>query len=335
MCNMIIKEKHANSMEADGDMTRLPSNKMDSRYIAACIEEQPDLNDPNEVMIRGKVRELLSSTPEARRIAQEVSRLVRDSFQDLYVHRKDFDYVYNQNQKYAREFARITNATIVSGQEHLKGLEKRKPVFFSANHDATFRMGGGLTLEELKGLGFNGEHAVEDIHYPHLPFYGAFQPVAEMLGDGICMAAEEEPGTLGELYRATGSLDVSPADMLPSSEEGRTGRVEILTNASKELFEKHPNSALAVFPEGATTGKRSGGNMQKLGKFHAGLFAIAANLEIPVALLAYRFNPNKGFDVSAVGVVRLNRNSTREEIQETANLAKGLTQAALNKLYIV
>ncbi len=321
-------------MEVTGGMKRPSINKMDPDYIKACIEEQPDLRDPNEVMIRGKVEELLNSTPEARHIAEEVSRLIRDNFRDLYAHRKDSDYVYNKNQEYARKFAQITNATIVSGQEHLEGLEKGKPVFFAANHDATFRIGEGIGSEELKDLGFSGEHSVEELHYPHLPFYGAFQPVAEKLGDNICMAAEEEPGTLGELYRATGSLDVSPASILSGSEEGKTGRVDILTDASRELFKEHQNSALTVFPEGATTGKRNGGNMRELGKFHAGLFAIAANLEVPVVLLAYRFNPNKGFEVSVAGVVRLNQNSTREEIQETANRAKETTQAAFDKLHI-
>lgn len=330
---MTIEHRDSLNMEVTGNMNRPSIDKMDPRYIEACIEELPDLNDFNEIMIRGKVEDLLSSTPEAVSMTEEAGGIIKNSFRDLYAHRKDPDYVHDKNQEYAAEFARATNTTIVSGIEYLEGLEKGKPVFFSANHDATFRMGGGLTPEELRALGFDEEHALQEIHYPHLPFYGAFQPVAQELGNSVCMAAEEEPGALGELYRGTGSLDVSPANMLPGFEEGNTGRVEILANESRELFEKHPNTAVTVFAEGATTGKRTGGNMRELGKFHSGLFAIAAKLEVPVVLLAYRFNPNKGFEVSIAGVVRLDKHNTREEIQEKTNLSKDLTQAALDKLY--
>lgn len=316
-----------------GDMTRPLIDKMSPAYIAACVEEMPTLKDPNEVMIRGRVKELLASTSLATRMNGEVSLLVEEGFRDLYTRRSDPDYVHRRNQEYVGEFARITNATIVSGEEHLKELGEKSPIILSANHDATYRMGGGLTPEKLKKLGFDGQHDIEDIHYPHIPYYGAFQPVVERLGNNISMVCEEEPGTLGELYRATGSLDVQPAGMIPGGENGKVGRVDLLIDAARELFQKYPNSALVVFPEGGTTGKRNGGNMRELGKFHTGLFVMAARLEVPVLLTAYRFNPNKGFEVSILGVVRLREDSTREEIKRTASHAQELTQTALDSLH--
>lgn len=316
-----------------GDMTRPLTDKMNPVYIAACVEEMPTLKDPNEIMIREKVEELLVSTPLATDMNKKVSLLVRESFRDLYTHRSDPAYVRRINQEYTGEFARITNAKIMSGEEKLEELEKKSPVIFSANHDAIYRMGGGLTPEELKKFGFSGEHAVEDVHYPHIPFYAPLYPVAKLIEDDIYMVDEEEPGTLGELYRATGSIDFPPASVLTGFNEGGVGRVEILTEATRKLFEEHPNSALTVFPEGGTTGKRNGGNIRELGRFHAGLFAIASSLEVPIVLLTHRFNPNKGFEISIAGVVRLRKNSTREEIQKTASRAQELTQTALDSLY--
>jgi len=330
---MRIEHGDSDSMEITADMTRPLIDKMDPAYIAACVEEMPTLKDPNEVMIRGKVEELLASTFLAKSMSGKASLLVRESFRDLYTHRSDPAYVHRRNQEYAAEFAAITNAKIVSGEEHLKELGKKIPVIFSANHDAIYRMGGGLTPEELRKFGFNGEHAVEDIHYPHIPFYAPLYPVAKLIGDDVYMVDEEEPGTLGELYRATGSIDFIPASVLTGSGEGGAGRVEILTEAIRRLFEEHQNSALTIFPEGATTGKRNGGNTRHLGRFHAGLFAIASSLEVPIVLLAHRFNPNKGFEISIAGVVRLGKNSTREEIQGEADRARGLTQAAFDQLH--
>ncbi len=307
------------------------TDKMDPRYIAACIDEQPTLADPQEVGIIKITESEALSTPLGEGMVGEMRRIVEANWRDQYLHRQDAAYVRAKNQEGVAEVARAINATIVSGQEQLQGLEKGRPVLISANHVGFYKL-AGLSPAELTELGFDGKHPVEDIHYPHIPFYAPLYPVAELLGNDIYMAAEEEPGILGELYRATGSIDVSPANMLPGTEEGAVGRVAMLTDATRKLFEEYPNSALTVFPEGGTTGKRNGENTHKLGRFHAGLFAIASSLEVPVVLLAHRFDPNKGFEISIAGVVRLDRNSTREEIRGEAVRARDLTQAAFDQL---
>lgn len=328
---MIIEHENLD-MEFPADMIKSPIDKMDPRYVAACIKELPMLTDPQEVeIIKVTEREILS-TPLAIGMVENVRRVVEENWQDLYAHRHDLSYVRTKNQEGAAEVARITNATIVSGQEHLQGVKKGEPVLFSANHLGFYKL-AGLTLEDLIRLGFNGKHAVGDIYYPAIPFYAPLYPVASLLNDSIYMAAEEEPGILGELSRATGSIDVSPANMFTGSEGVNVGRVGILTDSTRELFEEHPNSALTVFPEGGTTGKRNGGNTRELGRFHAGLFAIASSLEVPIVLLAHRFNPNEGFEISVVGIVRLGKNSTRQEIQGEANRARVVTQTAFNQLH--
>lgn len=332
MYPMLIENGYFNNMEVSTDMNKPLISKMDPRYIAACIGELPTLADPQEVeIIKVMEREVLS-TSFARTMVEKARQAVRENWRDLYARRNDTPYVYAKNQEGTAEFAEITNAEIVSGQEHLQGLEKGKPVLFSANHLGFFKL-IGFNPEKLIELGFDGKHALDDIYYSGIPFYGPLYPVAEQLNDSIHMAAEEEPGILGEFSRATGYIDVPPASMLPGFEKGHTGRVEILTESTRDLFERHQNSAVVVFPEGGTTGKRNGGNTRELGKFHAGIFVIASKLEVPVVLLAHRFNPNKGFEISIAGVVRLGKNSTKEEIQKEADIARGLTQTAFDKLH--
>ena len=333
----MLSTENERMMEGEVNMNPLALDKDDPRYIAACVAHVPQLSDPNEVEITKVMEGEILSTPLARNMVEEVRRVIRENWQDLYAHRKDPSYVHAKNQEGTAEVARITNATIVSGQEHLQELEKGKPVFFSANHFGFFKL-VGFKPEDLRDLGFDGKHAVPDIYYPPIPFYARFYRGERELVDDIYMAAQEEAGTLGELSRATGSIDVPPPpNMFPGFEgvkEGESaGRVGILTESTIKFFKEHPNSALVVFPEGGTTGKRNGGNTRELGRFHAGLFAIAATLELPVVLLAHRFNPNKGFEISVAGVVRLGKNSTREEIQGGADRARGATQAAFDQLH--
>lgn len=326
---MTLEHGKFNNMESSADMTR-PINKMDPRYIAACIAEQPTLSDPQEVEIIRITKKEVMATPLAIDMVRDTRSVVKEYWRDLYAYRHDKSYVHAKNQEGVAEVARIIDAKIVSGEERLQELDKGRPFLLSANHLGFWKL-AGLSPEELKELGFNGSHPIEDIHYPHIPFYAPLYPVAKLLRDDIYMAAEEEPGTLGELYRATGSIDVPPASVLQETKEG-TGRILLLTDLTRQLFEEYPNSALTVFPEGGTTGKRNGGKTGELGKFHVGVFAIASNLEVPIVLLAHHFNPTRGFQIAVVDVVHLEKNIGRQEVGEAADRAQKITQTAFDHL---
>lgn len=317
-------------MENTGDMNSGLINKMDPRYIAACITQLPTLKDPQEVGIIDIIKRDIFKTPLGERMIRDEKKAVMANLKGIYNRRGDLNFTLPEAQKTAAEISRIVNARIVSGKEHLEGLEKGKPVFFSANHYGAYKL-VGLRPEDLSKIGFKGEHPIPDIYYPPVAFHAAFYPVAEELGDGLCLAAFEEPGILGELSRASGYIDVPPTDMTSVSEGG--GRVAKMVDTTGNFFIEHPSYAVVVFPEGGTTGKRTGGNLYELGKFHSGLFAIASQLEVPIVLLAHDFNPDKGFEVAIAGVTRLNKNNTRGEIQETADHARELTQVALSNLH--
>lgn len=329
---MTVEDRVIESMEFNGDMRKSSIDKMDPRYIAACIRQLPTLADPKEVEIIKVMEKEALSTPLGRDIIDKEKLAIKANLKDILAHLGDSSYTHAQGRQTVAEVAGIINATIVSGQERLQELDKGKPVLFSANHLGVYKL-AGLTPEDLSEIGFKSEHDIPDIYYSPIPFYAPFYPAAKQLNDDIYMAALEEPGLLGELSRATGYVDVPPsADMLPGFDGTGPGRVEMLTESTGEFFEERPSSAVLVFPEGGTTGKRNGGNPYKLEKFHSGLFVIASNLEVPVVLLAHHFDPNKGFEVAVAEVIRLSKNSTSEEIQKAAAHAQEVTQAELNSL---
>ena len=329
---MAIEHENFKNMESSQDMTRPQIDKMDPRYIAACIRQLPALADSKEVeIIKVMEKEVLSTSLGGDMIDKE-KLAIKASLKDILAHLGDSSYTHAQGRQTVAEVAGIINATIVSGQEKLQELDKGKPVLFSANHLGVYKL-AGLTPEDLSEIGFKSEHDIPDIYYSPIPFYAPFYPVAKQLGDDIYMAALEEPGLLGELSRATGYVDVPPsADMLPGFDGTGPGRVEMLTESTGKFFEERPSSAVLVFPEGGTTGKRTGGNPYNLEKFHSGLFVIASKLEVPIVLLAHHFDPNKGFEVAVAGVTQLSKDSTREEIQKAASDAQELTQVALDNM---
>lgn len=308
-----------------------PSDKMDPRYIEACIQQLPSLDDPQEVEII-RVMEQEVSTPNARRMVEEEKDAVKSSLRDILAHPGDLSYAQAKGRQTSAEVSRLLNSTVVSGKEKLLGLEKGKPVFLSANHLGMYKL-AGLSPEELAEIGFHADHETPSIYYSPVPFYAPFHPVAQELGDEVYTAALEEPGKLGELSRSTGYIDVPPStDMIQGSDGTGPGRVDVMTEESRRFFEEQPNSAILVFPEGGTTGKRNGGKIYEMGEFHTGLFVIASHLEVPVVLLAHRFNPDRGIEIAVVDVVRLGKNASREEIQQAASDARVSTQSALDQL---
>lgn len=321
-------------MKAEFEHDDMESNKDnlmrkdDLRYVEATISQLPSLDDPRERRIIEVLREKLLTTPWARNTVIRLRETIIANWQDAISHLDQPDYVHNVTQKGAAEVARLVNSKIVSGEENIDKLEKKKPVMVLSNHLGTFKL-ISMSPKELREKGI--EHRVPNIYYPPVTYYMPFFPVAELLGNNIYEASFEQPLRLGEYFRATGSIDVPPPDVTsPVQSSGTARRTEELVKATRQLFQNRPNAALVIFPEGGTTGKRSGGALYDLEGFKTGAFFIAAKLGVPILPVAQYFNVDRGFELGALKPVILEKDKPKEHYEQIGNDIKTQMQAWLN-----
>ncbi len=298
-------------------------HKDNPTYIAATIKQLPTLDDPRETRIISVMRQKLLTTPYARGAFWEAGERVLENWTDANQHIEDETYIHDITQKGAREVATALNSTIVSGKEHLDSLPKGKPIMIVSNHLGAFKL-ISMTPDELRVQGIT--HPVPNIYYPYLTYFAPFQPVAEVLGNNIYEGSFEEPGRLGKLFRATGSIDVPPPIFKNPDE-----RTNILIESTQYLFKNHPNAALVIFPEGGTTGKRSGGDIYDLERFHTGGFVIATRLGIPILPIGQRFNVEKGMELGIFSPINIDPASPREHFEEVAERVRIKMQSWLKQ----
>lgn len=306
----------------DTTQTPVPVTKEDPRYIDATIRQLPSLRDERERRIIDEMQHQVLSTETSRDTFRRLREVVLNNWQDAILHLDDLEYVHGKTQEGARVAAEAAKVQIAMGVENLDRLKKNKPVMIVSNHLGTFKL-ISLSPEELKERGI--DHKTPSIYYPYLTYYMAFQPIGERLGDGVYEASFEMPGKLGELFRASGNIDVPPPEVTQQ-------RTAALTKWSQDLIERHPNAALVVFPEGGTTGKRSGGKIYDLEEFHKGAFVIASQLGIPVLPVAQHFDVNRGgFDLGVLSPIDVKPNMPEEYYDEVASSARSEMQGWLDQ----
>lgn len=299
-------------------------NKNDPRYIEATIKQLPSLDDPRERRIIDVMREKILVTPWAKDTFAKLRQLEIDNWDDAFSHLSQPEYIHDVTQKGVVEAAHIVNSKIVTGEENLKELTKASPVMVISNHFGTFKL-ISMSPEELQARGIT--HPVPNIYYPYLTYYMPFQPVAEALGNNVYEGSFEEPAKLGDLFRATGSIDVPPPEMFREPQE----RTDALVELTGKLFKNRPNAALVIFPEGGTTGKRSGGSIYDLEKLKTGAFIIAAKLGVPILPVGQYFNVDSGFELGVFKPFSLEAGKPKEYYEEVANKSRTEIQAWLNQ----
>lgn len=303
--------------------------KDDPGYVEATIRQLPSLDDPRERRIIEVLKEKLLMTPWAKSTVVKLREMIIANWQDATSHLDKPDYVHDVTQKGTEEAARLVNSKIVSGEENIDKLDRKKPVMILSNHLGTFKL-ISMNPEELREKGI--EHRVPNIYYPPITYYMPFIPVAKLLGNNIYEASFEQPLRLGEYFRATGSIDVPPPDVTsPVQASGTARRTEELVKATRQLFQNHPNAALVIFPEGGTTGKRSGGALYDLEGFKTGAFFIAAKLGVPILPVAQYFNVDRGFELGVFNPIVLEKDKPKKHYEQIGSDIKTQMQAWLNK----
>lgn len=295
--------------------------KSDQEYIKATIKHSPSLTDPLERRIIEIVKNKTLTTPWAKEAFSKLKEKIILNWKDVYHRLDDQEYVHSATQKAISEAAGTVNASIVSGAENLKKIKKGSPFMIASNHLATYKL-VPIMPEDFHAMGVKGP--LLDVYYPYIAFLSPFYPIVKELDSNIYEAAIEAPGELGKVFAATGSIDVPPASLFRD-------RVSMLTSATKNLFKKHSNSGLVIFPEGGATGKRSGKDIYDLEQFKTGAFLIASKLNVPVLPTVQYFNPWRGFEIGLFEPVIPKKNKPKEYYQNIAESTRREMQAWLDQ----
>lgn len=274
----------------------------------------PSQGDPLEVRIVGLMQKEFLVTPWAKDAFSRAKKITIDYLGNSIAILNDPSRVHDETQKVLKDLSTNFQSRIVLGEKNLQQLHERQPGFIVANHLGVYKL-TGIKPQEL-GLNL----PVEIVH-PFVMFYQSLVPVAQQLGCNLYEAAYPYKTPIKEIQEAAGSI------LVPSGK----GSFSSVVRASERAIGDHPNGLFTIFPEGGTSGKRNGGGPYDLEEFHAGSFAIAAKVGIPVIPVAQYFNPNRGFELRVFNPMTLERNKPKEYYEKIANDTRSEMQTWLNE----
>lgn len=276
---------------------------------------QPDPNEQQEKTIVGKLQTILLSTPWSKDLFENQLRpFLVAYFKDSLSHLEDREYIHRKTQEALKQFAQLSHSEIIEGQEHLD-LLKGQSVFLLTNHLGTYKLLGVDPSTELGHPEIN-----LPVLHPFPAFFGSLFPVAEALGDKLYESAHDYPGPIRTIQLAAGSLILPP---------GRDNTLLEIERETEELFAGQSGSALTIFPEGGTSGKRNNGGPYSLDKFRTGSLVIAADLGIPVVPVAQYFNPEEGFKLKVFSPLHLQSRPDSPESRDYFHSQAAQTQTEM------
>lgn len=289
----------------------------------------PDISDPLEVRIRDVIKTIVYSTDFGINSLNQVKLIQKDYFTKALKNSDREGNIYADTQSVLERIAEVTNSKLVEGKDLLSNLPKGEPVFVAVNHFGINKL-TTLTPDEigLKTGDFQTSNGkpVKEI-YPFTMYYAALEPVAKILNIGMSEAHLILPSKrLARLQEEAGLI------VIPENK----GEFQLITERTRALVNKHPNSLIIVFPEGETSGKRNQSHPYDLLPFHAGLWGIATELArdgliIPVITAYQYWNPKTGFEVGVIAIDIPKSSDGREDIRNKAKIAHDKMQEALNR----
>jgi hypothetical protein len=258
----------------------MESSRNETGYLAAVLS-QKNQDDPKESAIREKISSVVLREEWARAAFARVRSLQVAYLRDTIAHVADTEYVHAASQKVLRDIVEALPSQIVEGRGVLETLPKGKPVLVATNHFGAYKLLGIHPKEEL-GVDIPGYTDM----YPFPAYFAALHPVAQEIGLGLYYSSNDFPGVFGEIHSKSGFIHI------PALKEGRTAA---LIEQTRHVVEHRPESAIVIFPEGTTSGKPTGMGPYALNPFKTGAYVLAAELALPVVLVAQYFHPTEGF----------------------------------------
>lgn len=273
----------------------------------------PKSTDPEEVRIVDRIREELLATSWSKVFFNSARQLQIDFFKFALSNLQNPELIHSKNQELLAQLAELGKSKIISGGENLEEVV-RMPFFIVSNHLGDYK----LTTIRPEELGL--KLPIDQIH-PFPIYYASYQPIAQKFSAQLYDAHVELTEPLVDIEKACGLITIV------INQGGGLARLE---SDTQELFEKHSNSILVVFPEGGTSGKRNGEGPYDLEEFHTGAFVIAGHLGVPVLPVAKFFDPEEGYKLGIFPPLRIKNNKDRGYYHEIASKTQRNLQKWLN-----
>lgn len=198
--------------------------------------------------------------------------------------------IYKKNQRLLKRLSQLGKTHIVSGEENLVEIPAGNPFFIVTNHLGDYK----LSAIEPSELGL--EIDTDQIH-PFPMYYAPYSTIASKLEDDVSAAHIKLLDPLFDVEKASGLVTIVIRD----------GGLARLEDDTRMVFANRPNTALVVFPEGGTTGKRNGKGSYDLEEFHSGAFVIAGHLGVPVLPVGKYFDPDAGYKLGILPPIKLEK----------------------------
>lgn len=258
------------------------NNRTDPKYQEMVLKQKSQ-DDPKEVAIRNKIRDLVLQEPWARESFENIHQMQIEFLRTAAQNIANRDFVHDEAQAVLGEIAEEVRSEIVEGKELLSKIPKGSPVIIATNHFGAYKL---LGIDPKKDIGV--DIPGYDSMYPYLMYFAALKPVTDALGDNLYYSSNDFPGVFGEIHSAAGFIHV------PALAESKTGA---LIEQTRLALEKHPNAGIVIFPEGTTSGKPSGNGPYHQEPYKTGGYVVAAELGVHILPIAQYFDPQKGYQL--------------------------------------
>lgn len=282
-------------------------------HLEDILARLPKSTDPEEIRIVDLIQKELLSAPWAKEFFSNARQLQINFFKYALSNLNNPGLIDSKNQELLKTLSELGKSRIVSGEEYLSKVAV--PAFIVSNHLGDYKL-SPITPKEI------GLHLPMNQIHPFPMYYSPNQPIAERLSAQLFGAHIELPEPLYTIEKACDLITIVAV---------RHGELPRLTEDTKKLFDKHPSTILAVFPEGGTSGKRNGGGPYDLEEFHVGAFVIAGNLGVTVLPVGKYFRAESGYELGILPPLRPEPGKERGYYKELAASTQDALQHWLNK----
>ncbi|MDP3918096.1 MAG: 1-acyl-sn-glycerol-3-phosphate acyltransferase [Candidatus Woesebacteria bacterium] len=265
------------------------------------FNRQPKNSDPQEIAIKTKLEKEILKTPLAIRIIKNTKELQAKFFKKAFSEDENSTHINQLYQKLLKDLATETNVEISSGLENLQEIITTKNVIIITNHL------GIIKLTKINNI------------EPFPLRHASILPISQRLNMSLHESAIELPGKLSSIQRSCGVIVVNA---------GGRNRTQQLIDDTRKIIDKE-QSAIVMYPEGGTSGKRNNAGPYDLDVFHTGAFVVAKNLNINILPICQYFSPDTGFKLHILKPLQPQDINT----QDLRSLANNLRLKMQTKLY--